>query len=221
MARGELSNGLVEAGNVFQDDSHLQSLVLVGSDASLTENGYVAYDSDRVTRQLRPLAWFRQPWRWLVVVEVAAVVVVEVAAVATGAVWAAVALAAAVFTAAAWAAAAVAVSTVAALVVAASEEAVSVAEASLADFMVAVVSKEVDFVVVNCAAVVFVIAASGDVSASTRTTTMTTTLTTIRTAIIRMSPAIHTLTTAVAMWSSGACMAGACNPVRCAVDGLS
>jgi len=72
------------------------------------------------------------------------------------------------------------------------------------------------------------IATSGDVSdsapASTRTTTMTTTLTTIRMAIIRMPPAIHTLTTAVAMWSSDACtlrMAGACNPVKCAVDGAS
>jgi hypothetical protein len=94
--------------------------------------------------------------------------------------------------------------------------------ASLADSMMAVVSTAVDFVV----AVDFMIAASGDVSASasTRTTTMTTTLTTIRMAIIRMPPAIHTPTTAVAMWSSDACtlrMAGACNPVRCAVDGRS
>src|SRR5216683_7151730 len=92
--------------------------------------------------------------------------------------------------------------------------------------MMAVVSAEVDFVVVNSAAVDFMIATSGDVSASasTRTTTMTTTLTTIRMAIIRMPPAIHTLTAAVATWSSDACtlsMAGACNPVRCAVDGLS
>ena len=96
----------------------------------------------------------------------------------------------------------------------------------LADSMMAVVSTEVDFVVVDSTAVDFMIAASDDVSASasTRTTTMTTTLTTIRMAIIRMPPAIHTLTTAVATWSSDACtpsMAGACNPVRCAVDGLS
>ena len=95
----------------------------------------------------------------------------------------------------------------------------------LVDSVMAVVSTEVDFVVVNSAAVDFTIAASGDVSASvsTRTATMTTTLTTIRMAIIRMPPEIHTLTTAVATWSSGACtpsMAGACNRVRCAVDGL-
>ena len=35
---------------------------------------------------------------------------------------------------------------------------------------------------------------------------------------------MRTMTMAVAMWSSDACtlrMAGACNPVRCAVDGLS
>jgi len=86
----------------------------------------------------------------------------------------------------------------------------------------AVVSAEVDFVVVNSTAVDFMIATSGDVSASA--STRTTTLTTIRMAIIRMPPAIHTLTTAVAMWCSDACtlrMAGACNPVRCAVDGLS
>jgi hypothetical protein len=98
----------------------------------------------------------------------------------------------------------------------------SMVAAWLADSMMAVVSTEVDFV----AAVDFMIAASGDVlaSASTRTTTMTTTLTTIRMAIIRMPPAIHTLTTAVAMWFSDACtlsMAGDYNPVRCAVDGLS
>ena len=104
------------------------------------------------------------------------------------------------------------------------------AAAWLADSMMAVVSTEVDFVVVNSTAVDFMIATSGDVSdsapapASTRTTTMTTTLTTIRMAIIRMPPVIHTLTTAVAMWSSDACtlrMAGAYNRVRCAVDGLS
>ena len=73
--------------------------------------------------------------------------------------------------------------------------------------MMAVVSTEVDFVVVDSTAVDFMIAASGDVSASasTRTTTMTTTLTTIRMAIIRMPTAIHTLTTAVATWSSDAC----------------
>jgi hypothetical protein len=94
--------------------------------------------------------------------------------------------------------------------------------------MMAVVSTEVDFVVVNSTAVDFMIATSGDVSepapASTHTTTMMTTLTTIRMAIIRMPPAIHTLTTAVVMWFSDACtlrMAGACNPVRCAVDRLS
>jgi hypothetical protein len=96
----------------------------------------------------------------------------------------------------------------------------------LADSMVAVVSTEVDFAAVDSMAVDFMIAASGDVSpsASTRMTTMTTTLTTIRMAIIRMPPAIHTLTTAVATWSSDACtpsMAGACNPVRFAVDGPS
>jgi hypothetical protein len=75
--------------------------------------------------QVGPLAWFRQRWRWLVVVEVAAV------ETATGAAWAAVALAAAVavFTAAAWAAA------------------VSMAAAWLAASMMAVVSTEVDFVV--------------------------------------------------------------------------
>ena len=111
---------------------------------------------------------------------------------------------------------------------AAASPAVSMVAAWLADSMMAVVSTEVDFVVVNSTAVDFMIATSGDVSdsapASTRTTTMTTTLTTIRMAIIRMPPAIHTLTTAVAMWSSDACtlrMAGACNPVRCAVDELS
>ena len=76
--------------------------------------------------------------------------------------------------------------------------------------------------VADSTAVDFMIAASGDVSASA--STRTTTLTTIRMAIIRMPPAIHTLTTAVATWSSDACtlsMAGTCNPVRCAVDGLS
>ena len=111
---------------------------------------------------------------------------------------------------------------------AAASPADSMVAAWLADSMMAVVSTEVDFVVVNYTAVDSIIATSGDVSdsapASTRTTTMTTTLTTIRMAIIRMPPAIHTLTTAVAMWSSDACtlrMAGACNPVRCAVDGLS
>src|SRR3981189_188411 len=91
--------------------------------------------------------------------------------------------------------------------------------------MRAAVSTEVDFVAVNSAALDFMIATSGDdvsASASTRTVTMTTTLTTIRMAIIRTPPAIHTLTAAVATWSSDACtlsMAGACNPVRCAVDG--
>ena len=122
-----------------------------------------------------------------------------------------------------------------ALEVVSTEEVVSMAAASPADSMVAawlagsmmaVVSTEVDFAVVNSTAVDFMIATSGDVSASasTRTATMTTTLTTIRMAIIRMPPAIHTLTTAVAMWSSDACtlrMDGACNPVRCAVDGLA
>jgi len=133
----------------------------------------------------------------------------------------ALAAAVAVFTAAVWAVAA-------SMVVAASEEAVSMAAAWLADSMMAVVSTEVDFVVVNSTAVDFMIATSGDVSdsapASTRTITMTTTLTIIRMAIIRMLPAIHTLTTAVAMWSDDAStlrMVGACNPVRCAVDGLS
>jgi hypothetical protein len=60
--------------------------------------------------------------------------------------------------------------------------------------------------------------------ATTRTGTMTTTLTTIRMAIIRMPQAIHTLTTAIAIWSSDARtlrMAGTCNHVRYAVDGLS
>jgi hypothetical protein len=112
----------------------------------------------------------------------AVAVEVEVEA-ATGAAWAAVALAAA--------------------------EAVSMAAAWLAGSMMAVVFTEVDFVVVNSTAVDFMIATSGDVSdsapASTRTTTMTTTLTTIRMVIIRMPPAIHMLTTAVAMWSSDAC----------------
>jgi hypothetical protein len=66
--------------------------------------------------------------------------------------------------------------------------------------MMAVVSTEADFVVVNSAVEDFMIATSGDVSASasTRTTTTTTTLTTIRMAIIRTPPAIHTPTTAVA-----------------------
>ena len=91
------------------------------------------------------------------------------------------------------------------------------------------INDDVSFILIGSghpgdAAVDFMIATSGGVSASTRTTTMTTMLTTIRMAIIRMPPAIHTLTTAVATWSSDACtlrMAGACNPVRCAVDGLS
>ena len=106
---------------------------------------------------------------------------------------------------------------------AAASPAVSMVAAWLADSMMAVVSTEVDFVVVNSTAVDFMIA-DVSASASTRTATMTTTLTTIRTAIIRMPPAIHTLTTEVATWSSDACRpstAGACNPVRCAVDGPS
>src|SRR5260370_36415 len=110
----------------------------------------------------------------------------------------------------------------------AASPAVSMGAAWLAGSLMAGVFPEGGFVGVNSPGVDFMIAASGDVLGSapgfTPTATMTTTLTTIRMAIIRMPQAIHTLTTAVAMWSSDACtlrMAGGCNPVRCAVDGLS
>ena len=65
-----------------------------------------------------------------------------------------------------------------------------------------VVSTEVDFVVVNSTAVDLHDRGVGQrfgFSFYPYVTTMMTTLTTIRMAIIRMSPAIHMLTTAVAM----------------------
>src|ERR1700737_1225910 len=104
----------------------------------------------------------------------------------------------------------------------------SVVAAWLADSMVTVVSAEVDFVAVNFTAVDLMIATSDAASGSaatvtTRMTIMTTTPTTIRMAIIRMPPAIHTMTTAVAMSFSDACtqrMAGAGTPFRYAVDEL-
>jgi hypothetical protein len=72
-----------------------------------------------------------------------------------------------------------------------------------------VVSTDVDFVVANFTAVDFMIATSGATASDSATATTRTTT---------------TLTTAVAMWFTDACtprMAGAGNPFRCAVDGLS
>ncbi len=66
-----------------------------------------------------------------------------------------------------------------------------------------VVSAAVDFMIA--------IATSGVAASASASTRMTTTT-------------MNTMTTAVAMWSNDACtpgMAGACNPVRCAVDRLT
>jgi len=147
------------------------------------------------------LAWLRQRSRWLAGVAAEATAVVEVA-------WAE-AMAAALVVAVSMAAAASAV--------AASHSMMEVSAA--ANF---VVVDSANFVVVE--SMIAISGAAASASATPIMTTMTTMLTTIRTAIIRLPPAIHMRTTAVAMWSSDACtlrMAGACNPVRCAVDGLS
>ena len=92
-----------------------------------------------------------------------------------------------------------------------------------ADSMMAVVSTEVDFVVVDSTAVDFMIAARGRFGFGFYPYGYYDDyVTTIRMAIIRMPTAIHTMTTAVATWSGDACtpsMAGACNPTRFAVDG--